>query len=469
MEISALTTDKVPPQNMQAEMSVLGCMLMDRYAVDRTIEELDSESFYASAHQTIFSAMLTLYKNNRPIDPVTLVNALTEAGTLDQVGGAVYLTELVDMVPTTAHIDTYIKIVAQKYLARELIAASTETVKECYELQEDSEELLDHVQSRIFELAEKRIGKSFQPAVSLVKGVVDKLEKLHDDSHYATGVPSGFYDLDEITSGFQRSDLIVIASRPSMGKTALALSIAQHIAVTEKKGAPPIPIVIFSIEMSSEQLIQRMICSLAEIDAQRVRKGKFTNSEWVRITTAADRLAKAPIYINDTPGISALQIRAIARRLRSTYGIELVIVDYIQLMQGSTRRYDNRQQEISEISRLLKGLARELNIPVLALSQLNRDVESRPGRKPQLSDLRESGAIEQDADVVILLMRPDYYDEDIRPGEADLFIAKQRNGPTGYVTLTFLKDITRFVPLSRQSVTVPGGEEADFDFGENIT
>lgn len=460
------TLEKVPPHNLEAEMAVLGSMLLDKEAVDKAAEKVTSDTFYHLPHKTVFSTMLDMYKSNRVVDLATLTDRLKNLGKLDSIGGAVYLTELVDAVPTTAHIDSYLKIIADCAMRRNLIATCTKIVQRSYEGQEEADELLDQAETEIFDIAEKKVTESFHLIDKLVMEAIDKIEKLSEDKHYVTGVPSGFHDLDELTSGFQRSDTIVLASRPSMGKTSLALTIAEYIAFETQ-----IPVAIFSLEMSKEQVTQRMICSRAwdysddkhKVDAHAIRKGYVSDEVWDFIVKAASDLTNSKIYINDTPGLNSLQLRAIARRLKSTYDIQFLIIDYLQLMQGSAKKYDNRQQEISDISRSIKALARELNIPILVCSQLNRDVENRSDKRPQLSDLRESGAIEQDADVVLLMVRQEYYDETVKPGIADIIVAKQRNGPTGNVELVFLSECTRFVPLTRrEEVQEPEEEEVDF-------
>lgn len=435
-------------------MSALGCMLLNREALDLAAEKLSPECFYELAHRTIFSAILDLYKGGQVVDLVTVTDKLETLGKLDAVGGSLYLTKLGDSVPTTAHAESYFKIVSDKAVLRNLIITATDIVKRCYEAQEGVDELLDGVETSIFDIAEKRVEESFTPISTTAHRVVDKIEKLSGDRRYITGVPSGFQDLDKITSGFQNSELVVLASRPSMGKTAMALNIAEYVGLDKE-----MPVAIFSLETSALQLVQRMICSRARIDSQRVRRG-FINSkeDWPKINGAAGELSQAPIYVNDSPALNVLQLRAIARRLKSTYDVKLVIVDYLQLLRGMAKRYDNRQQEISDMSRSLKALARELDVPVLLLSQLNREVENRPNKRPQLSDLRESGAIEQDADVVLLLVRQDYYDPNTKPGIADLIVAKQRNGPVGELELLFTKRYTRFEDLAPEGLAA--AEEA---------
>jgi replicative DNA helicase len=438
----SIRLDKVPPHDLDAEMAALGCALMDREALDKLGEHLQPEMFYHRPHQTICRTLLDLYERRMDVDFNTVAERLRALNALDEAGGAIYLTDLIDRVATTAHVDSYIRIIRGKYLLRSLITTSTEVVSQCYTSAEDPEDILDEAEKAVFDIAEKKVAESFRQMKSLVTGAVDTLEHLYEDKHYVTGVPSGFHDLDELTNGFQASDMVVIAARPSIGKTALALGIAEHCAVDRR-----IPVAVFSLEMSAEQLTQRLLCSRARLNAQEARRGFFKKDRWPDITRAANDLTVAPIYVNDTPALTPLQTRAIARRLKATHDVGLVIVDYLQLMSAGMRRSDNRQQEISEISRSLKGLARELRVPVIVCSQLNREVEQRPGRRPQLSDLRESGAIEQDADVVMLLSRPEFYDPNDQPGQATVILAKQRNGPTGEVSLAFQKEYTRFEPL----------------------
>jgi replicative DNA helicase len=435
--------EKTPPQSQEAEMSLLGSILMDKLALDKAAEKLTPEMFYNLSHQTIFSAALELYENATVVDVVTLTDKLRSSNQLDAVGGTVYLTDLIDSVSTTAHTDSWIRIIADKHTLRSLIGVATSIVQRCFDRPEDADELLDRAEVEIFDIAEKRITESYKPMKSLLPPVVDQIEKLHENKHFVSGIPSGFHDLDELTSGFQDSDMIILAARPSMGKTSMALRMVETITVENQ-----IPVAVFSLEMSSEQLTQRMLCSRARLNSQAVRKGIFEQKRWRDITKAASDLTKAPIYLNDTPGLNPLQLRAIARRLKATHDIRMIFVDYLQLMQGASRRYDSRQAEISEISRSMKSLARELKVPIMVLSQLNREVESRPGRRPQLSDLRESGAIEQDADVVMLLVRPEVYDPLVRPGLGDVMVAKQRNGPTGDFEVAFLSDFARFEPAS---------------------
>jgi len=459
----SIRLDKVPPHDLDAEMAALGCALIDREALDKIGEHLQPEMFYHRPHQTICRVLLELYERRMDVDFNTVAERLRTLSVLDEVGGAIYLTDLIDRVATAAHVDSYIRIVRGKYLLRSLITVSTQVVGRCYTSAEEPEDLLDEAERAIFSIAEKKVAESYREMKPLVSGTVDTIERLWEDQHYVTGVPSGFHDVDELTSGFQNSEMIVIAARPSIGKTALSLQIAEHCAVDRK-----IPVAIFSLEMAAEQLTHRLLCSRSRMNAQDVRRGIFKKDKWPDIVKAAGELTLAPIYVNDTPSLTSLQLRAIARRLKATNDVGLIIVDYLQLMTAGLRRQENRQQEISEISRSLKGLARELKVPVIVCSQLNREVESRPGRRPQLSDLRESGAIEQDADVVMLLARPDFYDPNDHPGVASVILAKQRNGPTGEAKLTFLKKYTRFEPLARAGAarSATGAEGSPLAGGE---
>lgn len=438
--------EKTPPQAQEAEMSLLGAVMMDNSVLDKAAEKLTPDMFYNISHQAIFTAAIDLYQNKSVVDIVTMCDKLRISGQLESIGGVVYLTDLIDSVPTTAHVDDWIKLIADKHVLRSLITVATNIVRDCYDKGDDAAELLDKAEVEIFSIAEKKITESFKPMSKLLVPVVDKIEKLHENKHDIPGLSSGFNDLDDITSGFQKSDMIVLAARPSIGKTSFALRIMEEIAITHGK-----PVAIFSLEMSSEQLTQRMLCSRAKLNSQSVRKGIFEDKRWADITRAASDLTKAPILINDTPALNALQLRAISRRLKSTHDVQMIFVDYLQLMEGVSKRYDSRQAEISEISRSIKGLARELDIPIMVISQLNREVENRMDRRPQLSDLRESGAIEQDADVVLLLMRKEFYDQNADPGLAEVIVAKQRNGPTGEFKIAFLGDYARFEPTSKHA------------------
>lgn len=432
--------EKLPPQNIDAEIGVLGSMLLDREVVPDVVESLRPESFYLESHRRIYSALISLYDENRPLDLITLTEFLNKANVLESVGGASTLAALVQAVPTSAHIQEYVRIVREKSILRNLIHSSTDIISRCYSSSEEVDKILDGAEQKIFDIVQNRskISASYS-FKDLVRQSMESIENAYHHKGALTGVPTGFTDFDERTSGLQRSDMIVIAARPSMGKTALALNIAEHAALTEK-----LPVAIFSLEMSRDQLVQRLLCSHARVNLQHVRRGFLSQKDWPGLVNSASLLSEAPIYIDDSPGISITELRAKARRFKAAYDIRLVVVDYLQLMQTFGAKNDNRQQEISEISRSLKGLARELDVPVVVLSQLNRAAENRPDNRPRLSDLRESGAIEQDADLVVLLLRKEYYNPEDSQGEAEVIIAKQRNGPTGDVRLTFISDYTRF-------------------------
>ena len=433
---------KVPPQNLDAEKAVLGSMLMGDEVIGAAIEEIDTSYFYELAHQKIFDSIVTLYSSRKNVDLITLCDQLKSEGLLELVGGVVYLGQLVDFVPTSANIRHYANIVKEKGIQRKLIRNATEIVSKSYGSNVDVDELVDSAEQLIFEIATARQKQQAVHIKDIIKGTIEVIDHLYQRKESITGIPTGFIDFDRMTSGLQRSDLIIIAGRPSMGKSALAGSMAEYAAVEKK-----IPVALFSLEMSKEQLVQRMLCSQAGVDAHKVRSGFLSPSEWPMITKAAGKLSNVPIFIDDTPAISALELRAKARRLKSSHDIQLIVLDYLQLMRA-THRTESRQQEISEISRSLKALARELNVPIIGISQLSRAVESRQDHRPQLSDLRESGAIEQDADVVVLLMREEYYNptEDNR-GIAEVIIAKQRNGPTGSLKLKFFKEFVKFANL----------------------
>lgn len=440
-----LSTTRLPPQNLEAEQSVLGAILLDNSALNKVLEIIGPQAFYKDAHKHIFSAILDLSEQNEAIDLITLTDHLKSRNELDRIGGASYLSTLVNCVPTAANVRQHSKIIHEKALLRGLIDIATEIITQGYEDSGQVEDLLDQAESRIFGISERKIRPSFVPLKEIVKGSFETIERLYERKERVTGVPSGLKDLDEITAGFQPSDLIVIAGRPSMGKTALALGIAQHASI-EKRATTA----IFSLEMSKEQLVLRMLCSEARVDAHKIRTGYVGRADWPKLTTAAGRLTEAPIFIDDTPALSVLEMRAKARRLKAEHGLDLMIVDYLQLMRGRGDA-NTREQEISDISRSLKALAKELHVPVLALSQLSRAVEARGGeKKPLLADLRESGAIEQDADVVLFIYRKELYDPtDENKGLADIIIGKQRNGPVGTVRMAFFERYTRFEALDQ--------------------
>ncbi len=434
---------KIPPQNIEAEQSVLGAMLIDEEAIGIALETLDVAWFYEDAHRIIYQTILELYNQRKNVDLITLSDRLRGDANLDRVGGLPYLSQLAEIVPTSANVEHYADIVKAKGILRNLIKNSTEIVNTCYAGGSDIDDIVDRAEELIFEISEIKHRQSAVNIKDLVKQSIEKIDKLFQKKEKVTGIATGFMDFDRMTSGLQSSDLIILAGRPSMGKSALAGSIVEYVGIEAQR-----PVAIFSLEMSKEQLVQRMLCSQARVDAHKVRTGFLSPSDWPLLTKAAGRLSNAKIFIDDTPAISALELRAKARRLKSQYDIQLIVLDYLQLMRGHTRS-DSRQQEISEISRSIKALARELKVPIVALSQLSRAVESRQDHRPQLSDLRESGAIEQDADVVILLMREEYYNptEDNR-GKADVIIAKQRNGPVGSFKMAFLKEFVRFENLA---------------------
>ncbi|MDD5432808.1 MAG: replicative DNA helicase [Candidatus Omnitrophica bacterium] len=438
------TLEKVPPQNLDAEMAVLGSMLLAEEAIAVSIEFLNSNYFYKDAHRKIFDAILNLYNVNKAIDLITLTDELKRSNQLEDVGGVSFLTGLVNSVPTAANINHYVRIVKEKNILRTLINNATKIVSLCYESDGNVDEVVDNAERFIFEVTDKKVQGSYLHLKEIVKDSIETIDQLYQNKAHVTGVPTGYIDFDLKTAGLQPSDLIIIAGRPSMGKSAFALGIAEYAGVIEK-----VPTAIFSLEMSKEQLAQRMLCSHAKVDAHKVRTGYLATSDWPRLTAAAGKLSEAPIFIDDTPAISVMELRAKARRLKSQHDIKLIILDYMQLMRGSSG-IESRQQEISEISRSLKALARELRVPLIAISQLSRAVESRTDHRPQLSDLRESGAIEQDADVVVLILREEYYNPTSEnQGIADAIIAKQRNGPVGSVKLAFIKEYTRFDNLAR--------------------
>ncbi len=430
---------RVPPQNQAAERAVLGAMLLDEDAIGAVIESLDSSFFYDASHQKIFEGIVKLYGDRKNVDIITLADRLKSDGVLESVGGAAFLAELADSIPTSANVLHHVEIVKEKGVKRKLIRSATEIVSRCYEEGAEAGILVDDAERLIFEVAHARERQQAYAVKDLVKGTMKLIDALYHRKETITGVPTGFYEFDEKTSGFQRSDLVIVAARPSMGKSAFAATVAEYAALEKNVG-----VAFFSLEMSKEQVAMRMLCSQARVDASKVRTGRLASSDWPLLTKAAAKLSKAPIFVDDSPAISPLELRAKARRLKTGQNIGLIVVDYLQLMRAASRS-ENRQQEISEISRSLKALARELAIPVIAISQLSRAVESRQDHRPMLSDLRESGAIEQDADVVVLLMREDYYNatpENL--GLAEVIIAKQRNGPTGTIKLRFSKEFVRF-------------------------
>jgi len=432
--------ERTMPQSIEAEMSVLGAMILDNEVINLVIPILNKLSFYKTAHRELYQAIVDVYDKGQPVDLVVLREELKKRSLLEKVGGVEYLMELEEAVPTIGNVEYYANIVREKAIKRNLIEVAATIQKQSFEESTDTEYLLDASERAIFDITQKKFNTASTRLNEILKETFSRIENLHDRQSRLTGLSAGFYDLDDITCGLQPSELIIVAARPSMGKTSLVLNIVEHVGVVEKK-----PVVIFSLEMSAQQVAQNMLCSHARIDAHKLRMGFLDDKQWSDLSYGLGSLSEAPIFIDDTPGLTVLEVRAKARRLKAQYDIQLVAVDYLQLMESS--RAENRQQEISVISRRLKSLARELEIPVIAVSQLNRSVESREGHRPRMSDLRESGSIEQDADVIVLLHRDNYYDPD-KDNTAELIIAKQRNGPTGVVKLTFLSHFMRFESLA---------------------
>ena len=440
-----LILEKLPPQNIEAEMAVLGSMLIDEEAIAQAIEILNTGCFYKDSHRRIFDCILNLFNQNKAVDIITICDELKKQGALEQVDGPGYVASLVNTVPTSANIVHYASIVREKATLRALISNSTRIISDAYNVEGNVGQVLDNAERLIFEIRDHPgRANSVIPIKEIIKDTIETIDKLYQKKAHVTGIPTGFVDFDIKTAGLQPSDLLIVAGRPSMGKSAFAIGIVEYASIVEKT-----PVAFFSLEMSKEQLVQRLLCSHARVDAHKVRTGFLSVSDWPKLTAAAGKLSDAPIYIDDTPAISAMELRAKARRLKAHYGIKLLVLDYLQLMRGSSK-IENRQQEISDISRSLKALARELAIPVIAISQLSRAVESRSDHRPQLSDLRESGAIEQDADVVVLLLREEYYNpSEENKGITEINIAKQRNGPVGAFNLAFIREYTRFENLSR--------------------
>jgi replicative DNA helicase len=447
-----ISNHKVPPQNIEAEQWVLGGVLLESEAIAKVLETLVPDDFYRESHRKICHCMIKLFEKNEPIDLITLTDVLKGKNQLDEVGGGAYLSSLADNITTAANIEYYARIIKEKSILRGLINTATEIVARGYEDGGDVADLLDQAEKNIFQISESQIKPSFYEIKNLLKESFKTIEKLYESKEIVTGVPSGFEELDKLTSGFQPSDLVIIAGRPSMGKTAFSLNIAQHAAIEKK-----IPAALFSLEMSKEQLVLRMLCSEAKVDAHKLRGGFLGEADWPKLTRAAGILSEAPIFIDDTPALAVLEMRAKARRLMAEHELGLVIVDYLQLMRGrglsgrGRPSSETREQEISEITRSLKALAKELNIPVVALSQLNRKVEERSDKRPQLADLRESGAIEQDADLITFIYRDEIYnraDDNPNRGIAEVIIGKQRNGPVGEIKLAFLDKYTTFENLA---------------------
>ena len=446
--------ERVPPQNIEAEQAVLGAMLIDKEAIAKATEVLSADDFYREAHRVIFSAMLELYNKNEAVDMVTVTEILKRDNKLEDIGGIAYITSLANVVLTAANVKYHAEIVAEKSVLRQLVRVSTEIAAMGYEANEDVGTLLDTAESRILEISNRKKKNDFTAINDILMDSVQSIESLLQNKGGLTGLPAGFADLDKLTSGLHPSDFIILAARPSMGKTALALNIVQNVALRAHKviGGEPRSVAFFSLEMSKEQLVNRMLCAEAGIDSQRLRVGEMRDEDWTHLWDACDTMSRAKIYIDDTAGITAMDMRRRARRLKAEHGLDLIVVDYLQLMQGSGKRNNSgdRQQEVSEISRSLKALARELDVPVLALSQLSRSVESRQVKRPMLSDLRESGSLEQDADIVAFLYREDYYNPETENKHTELIIAKHRNGPVDTVNLFFQKQFTKFVGFTKR-------------------
>ncbi len=452
----ATVLDHGMPQNLEAERALLGSVLLDNSALNVALETLNKDDFFSDSHRLMFEKMVAISERNRTIDLVTLAEELSKDGLLEKTGGAAYLAALTDGVPvgTAASISEYARIVKEKSIIRKLINASNNVIARCLEASDEPEALIDLAQSQVFEIAEQKVPSGFMGVKDIVKSSFGTIDVLFDRGKSVTGVETGFIDLDNMTSGLQPGELIILAARPSLGKTALALNIASHAAINGN------PVGVFSLEMSKESLLIRLLCAEARIDSHKLRTGFSSRDDWGKMMQALGRLAEAPLYIDDSPALSIMQIRARARRMKAEKGLGLIIVDYLQLITGAGR-FENRTQEVSYISRSLKSIAKELHVPVLALSQLSRAPEERPGHRPQLSDLRESGSIEQDADVVLFIFRQDYYKRSEEEGEAgepqgksELIIGKQRNGPTGNVPVVFIKRYARFENAS-------GGEEEE--------
>lgn len=439
---------KVPPQSLEAEQSVLGALMLEPEAGSSVFEILQADDFYRDNHRLIFLAIRGLFEHGDPVDLVTVAENLRQSGRLEQVGGIATISQIARSVPSAVNVDYYARIVAEKSLLRQLIRTAGKISERGYEPGEEAQSLIAEAEKMILDLSQRQIKDGFESIRSILLTTFEKIETLYANKGSLTGVPTFFAELDRMTSGWQPSDLVIIAARPSMGKTAFVLNMAQNAAVRAN-----VPVAVFSLEMSKEQLVQRMLCSEAMVDQQRVRTGDLLDTDWPKLTRAVGPLSEAPIFIDDTVGISLAELRSKARRLKMEYGLGLIVIDYLQLMTLG-RRAESRQQEVAQISRGLKGIARELSVPVIALSQLNRGVEQRQDKRPIMSDLLESGAIEADADVISFIYRDEYYNpESDKKGIAEIIIAKHRNGPVGAVELGYLKEFTKFVNLDRQHLT----------------
>ncbi|MCE4051957.1 MULTISPECIES: replicative DNA helicase [Bacillaceae] len=444
--MSEMLHDRIPPQNIEAEQAVLGAIFLEPQSLTMASEILIPEDFYRGAHQKIYTAMLKLNDAGKAVDLITVTAELSAGNNLEDTGGVSYLSELAASVPTAANIEYYAKIVEEKSLLRRLIRTATDIAQDGYAREDEVEVLLSEAEKNILEVAQRKNAGAFHNIKDVLVRTYDNIEVMHNRQGDITGIATGFAELDKMTAGFQRNDLIIVGARPSVGKTAFALNIAQNVATTTGEN-----VAIFSLEMGAEQLVMRMLCAEGNIDAQRLRTGSLTDEDWGKLTMAMGSLSNAGIFIDDTPGVKITDIRSKCRRLKQEHGLGMILIDYLQLILGSGRSGENRQQEVSEISRSLKQLARELQVPVIALSQLSRGVEQRQDKRPMMSDIRESGSIEQDADIVAFLYRDDYYDKESESKNIiEIIIAKQRNGPTGTVQLAFVKEYNKFVNLERR-------------------
>lgn len=443
--------DRALPSNIEAERSILGAVLLDNQTINQAAEMLRRDDFFLDSHRRIYDKMLHLMEQGRAIDPITLQDALRQAGDLDLIGGAAFIGALIDGVPRFSNIQEYCAIVKGKSIVRKLITTSNQIINRCFDAEDTPDILLDEAERAILSIAEDRIRQGFVPISEVAHKQLQHIEEIAGREQLVTGISTGFRDLDYMTSGLQRGDLIIIAARPSMGKTAFCLNIAQNAALRQQHHGNKAIVGIFSLEMSKEQLVQRMLCAQARIDAHRLRTGMLSKEDWRHLAMGVSELAEAQIFLDDTPAISSLEMRAKVRRLKNEQrGLDLIIVDYLQLMSGKGK-VESRQQEVSQISRDLKAIAKEMNVPLIALSQLSRAVETRSDHRPQLSDLRESGSIEQDADIVMFIYRDEVYNpETEKPNVAEIIIGKQRNGPIGDVELVFLKQLTRFEDKYRE-------------------
>ena len=453
--IAASSGKMVPPQNIEAEQAVIGTILIQDNSLLKVVEILSPSDFYLQSHKIIYETMLSLFDKKEPHDLITITGLISDRNQLNQVGGPAYLASLTDVIPFTGTLVHHARIIRKKSILRRLIQSCSEVAARCYDAQDDIETLVDDAEKIIFEIAQDGKKQGFEPLSRIAPKALDRITMLASRKEHITGVATGYEEIDRMTAGLQPSDLIILAGRPSMGKTALAMNIVQHAGLIDK-----VPVAVFSLEMSMEQLCLRMLCSVGKVDSQKVRTGNLGQDDWPRLTRATAQLTDAPIFIDDTAGLTVLEMRAKARRLKSEHDLGLVVVDYLQLMQGKAS-IENRTQEISDISRSLKAMAKELEVPVIALSQLNRSLESRQDKRPQLSDLRESGAIEQDADVILFIYRDEVYNKsESNPsrGLAEVIVGKQRNGPTGTITLTFIGEFTSFENYTRLDPP-PGGEE----------